>query len=93
MPMHLLRREPCVALSMVRPAVTAYLAARVRWRMQKMDINCCMYVQTNDGFLERKPYECFGVMKHEAYINQKNYRVLYWWCMLDEFDGGAFHAP
>lgn len=48
---------------------------------------CAMYVQTYDGFLERKGYECFVTMKHDAYYNRQD-RVLYWWCLLEELDRG-----
>lgn len=50
-----------------------------------MSATCCMYVQTFDGFKERKEYDSYGAMKYEAYCN-KNDRVLYWWCELEELE-------
>lgn len=50
-----------------------------------MSATCCMYVQTPDGFKERKEYDSFVSMKHEAYYNQAD-RVLYWWCELEELE-------
>lgn len=50
-----------------------------------MTSTCCMYVQTLDGFKERKEYDSFGAMKYEAYRNQDD-RVLYWWCELEELE-------
>lgn len=53
-----------------------------------MSTTCCMYVQTLDGFNERKEYDSYAAMKHEAYHNKAD-RVLYWWCELEEMDGGS----
>ena len=50
-----------------------------------MDAKCCMYVQTVDGFMERKEYDCFAAMKYDAHHNQAD-RVLYWLCELEEVE-------
>jgi len=46
---------------------------------------CAMYVQTVDGFMERKEYDCFAAMKCDARRNRAD-RVLYWWCELEELE-------
>ena len=50
-----------------------------------MGATCCMYIQTSDGFKERREYDWFVGMKHDAYHNPDE-RVLYWWCELEELE-------
>lgn len=50
-----------------------------------MTDKCVMYVQTPDGFLERKGYDSFPPMRYDARHNTAD-RVLYWWSELDEVE-------
>jgi len=57
-----------------------------RWtEVLLMADKCAMYVQTVDGFMERKEYDCFAAMKCDARRNRAD-RVLYWWCELEELE-------